>query len=319
MSNDSLIIVDKTSDFLKELTQLFNLSQSNLENKILPEINFNWVYFPWRNSIAKIPDRENFIRLRTNRNQLKIKQEEQEALSKKTILCIGQSVGKTAAITLAMQRTCGKMIIADFDTLSLSNMNRLQASVLDIGKPKVQITAEQIWELDPYFELVIESQGITAGNIHRILEEHQVDLIIEECDSLPIKLLTRQVAKQKRIPVVMETSDKGMLDVERYDLDADYPIFHGKLNKYFDVKLDTNNPEIKMNILKDLLDYDNISARLKESGQAMGKTIVAFPQLAQEVMLGGALISKISKRILLKRTANSGRYYLDSDALFDAQ
>ena len=44
-----------------------------------------------------------------------------------------------------------------------------------------------------------------------------------------MKLLVREMARERRIPVLMETSDRGVLDVERFDLEPDRPIFHGLL------------------------------------------------------------------------------------------
>jgi hypothetical protein len=60
-----------------------------------------------------------------------------------------------------------------------------------------------------------------------LVEGGPADLLVEECDSLDIKLLLRERARAHRIPVVMETSDRGMLDVERHDLEPDRPILHG--------------------------------------------------------------------------------------------
>lgn len=48
----------------------------------------------------------------------------------------------------------------------------------------------------------------------------------------------------------------------------------------------------------------------------MNKTIVGWPQLASAVTLGGAMITDISRRILLKQFSNSGRYFVDFDELF---
>jgi len=43
--------------------------------------------------------------------------------------------------------------------------------------------------------------------------------VIEECDSLDMKFLVREAARDRQIPVIMETSDRGVLDVERFDLE----------------------------------------------------------------------------------------------------
>src|SRR5262249_3815922 len=118
----------------------------------------------------------------------------------------------------------------DFDTLSLSNMNRMPASVADVGLPKCVIAARRMFEIDPYLEISIALDGARAGTIDDfLLREERLDLLVEECDDISIKVLARERAREHRIPVVMETNDRGMVDIERFDLEPERPIFHGLL------------------------------------------------------------------------------------------
>jgi len=64
-----------------------------------------------------------------------------------------------------------------------------------------------------------------------------LDLLVEECDSLDVKFLVREAARDRCIPVLMETSDRGVLDVERFDLEPQRPIFHGLLGDMDSEKL----------------------------------------------------------------------------------
>ena len=41
-------------------------------------------------------------------------------------------------------------------------------------------------------------------------------MVIEECDSLDLKSMVRAAARDARIPVLMETSDRGLLDHLRH-------------------------------------------------------------------------------------------------------
>ena len=54
-----------------------------------------------------------------------------------------------------------------------------------------------------------------------------LDLVIEECDSLDMKVRVREEARARGIPVLMETSDRGLFDVERFDVEPERPLFHG--------------------------------------------------------------------------------------------
>ena len=50
-----------------------------------------WVYYPWLNKVVHLLGKEEYIEVRTNRNQYKITPEEEIELSKKTIGVIGLS------------------------------------------------------------------------------------------------------------------------------------------------------------------------------------------------------------------------------------
>ena len=126
-----------------------------------------------------------------------------------------------------MEGLAGELRLADFDTLELSNLNRIPGSVLDLGVNKAVVAARRIGEIDPYLRVVTIPEGITPENLGSFLDG--LDLVIEECDSLDVKLLVREAARERRIPVLMETSDRGVLDVERFDLEPDRPLFHGLL------------------------------------------------------------------------------------------
>src|SRR5207253_859960 len=84
-----------------------------------------WIFFPWSGRLVHLLDEEEFVELRTNRNMYKITPEERTVLSTKKIGVIGLSVGQSIALTLAMERSFGEIRLADFDTLDLSNLNRI--------------------------------------------------------------------------------------------------------------------------------------------------------------------------------------------------
>jgi hypothetical protein len=88
-----------------------------------------WIYFPWlRCLVHTLPELEYHF-LRSNRNCYKITPEERSQLRTFTLGIVGLSVGKAAAQTLALEGIGGRLRLADCDTLSLSNLNRLQGGV----------------------------------------------------------------------------------------------------------------------------------------------------------------------------------------------
>jgi hypothetical protein len=276
-----------------------------------------WVYYPWSKRLVHILDEEEFVEVRTNRNQYKITPEEKKLLSQKKIGVIGLSVGQSIALTIAMERICGEMRLADFDILELSNLNRIRAGVHSLGIPKTVMAAREIAEIDPFLKVTCHSEGLVEENVNDFfMGGGKLDVCIEVCDGLYAKIFARLKAKEFRVPVVMNSSDRGTTDIERYDLDPDQPILHGlidhlDINKVKEAK--TN--EEKVPYLLPMLGIDTSTFRLKASMLEIQETITTWPQLASGVILGGGICADVCRRILLGGLKQSARYFVDLDEL----
>lgn len=271
------------------------------------EKNGCWVYYPWRNTLVHSLSKDDFIRVRTSRNQHKITQDEQDRLSTARIGVVGLSVGQSVAISLVMERICGSLRIADFDTLDLSNLNRIRSSMIHQGELKTTIVAREIAEIDPFLEVTCYDSGVTAENMNEFL--NGLDLVVDECDNLEMKIMLRKACRERGIPVVMDTSDSLMLDVERFDLEPKRPLFHGLIDE--SMPIDWSSPQQRMQLLAQIIEPDKASLRAQQSLEEIGKTITTWPQLATDVAMGGAFAAKIIRQILLGDSIPSGRFRMD--------
>lgn len=333
-NNKEIDIIDQIEAQLVELIRLDHPSKKLTESEQRAFIDNHigatslydygvWVYYQWLNQLIHILDEEEFVRIRTSRNIYKIIPEEINLLRKKKVGVIGLSVGQSIAITMAMERICGELRLADFDTIELSNMNRLRVGVQHLGLSKAIVAARQIAELDPFIKVICYTNGVDGENIDRFfLEKGKLDILVEECDGIDMKIISRIKAKQYQIPVIMDTNDKGMLDVERFDLDPERPIFHGRLKRVdglsvieLEQLLSQLTVQEKVEYLVDIIGFENVSDAMKLSLQYMNKTIVGWPQLASAVTLGGAMVTDITRKIFLGKFESSGRYFVDFDEL----
>jgi molybdopterin/thiamine biosynthesis adenylyltransferase/nitroreductase len=262
-------------------------------------------------------DAEEFTALRTNRNCNKITRDEQQRLAALSIGIAGLSVGNAIALTLTLEGAYGQLTLADFDRLDLSNMNRVRASVSEIYLPKTILTARQIYEINPFAQLRLVSDGVTPDNLEQFL--HGLHLVIDECDDIRLKLLLREQARLRRIPVLMETSDRGMLDVERFDLEPQRPILHGLLGtrRSAEIPPEMTNDQ-KLSYVLPIIGVEHISARAAASMIEVEETISTWPQTAADVILGGAIMSLAVRHIALGQPFTSGRRYVDVDELLAA-
>jgi molybdopterin/thiamine biosynthesis adenylyltransferase len=297
--------------------QYLELIQSHLNGIEISHYGV-WIYYPWNQRIVHILDEEEFIAVRTNRNRNKITTEEQELLKTKKIGVIGLSVGQSIAATLVTERTCGEIRLADFDIAELSNLNRIRTGIHNLELNKAVIVAREIMEIDPFIKVKVFEDGFNESNMEAFFQHDGcLDLLIEVCDGLEAKLTSRFHAQKLKIPVVMDTNDRGMLDVERFDLEPERSILHGKLDHLITDGTIVVNEENRKKILMSILSYDSLSERMKLSMTEIGKTINAWPQLASSVVLGGAITTDISRRILLNQHFQSGRFYVDLEEIFD--
>lgn len=325
--NADLLIFDTIYNQLIELLKIedagIKLSQEQAEEGIKKHLNGRdlheygvWVFYPWSRRLVHLLDHEEFYKVRTNRNNCKITNQEQQILSTKKVGIIGLSIGHAVAMTLATERSVGELRLADYDLIELSNLNRIQTSTQNLGINKAIVAARAIAEIDPFINVLVYRNGISEGNIDQFLTEGgKLDLLVEVCDGLDIKFMTRHRARAFKIPVVMDTSDRGMIDIERFDMEPQRPIFHGYLKDIITNTMGNLTTEEKVKLVGEIIDTNNISDRLKFSMTQIGKTILSWPQLASAVALGGAVTADTCRKILLDVNVRSGRYYVDIDKI----
>ncbi|MCM6777222.1 Rv1355c family protein [Nocardia sp. CDC159] len=271
-----------------------------------------WIYYPWRRHVVALPGERVFRRVRLDRNRNKLTEAEQRILERLSIGVIGQSVGHAVAFNLALEGACGRLRLADFDALELSNLNRVSATLLDVGVNKAVVTARRIAELDPYLPVEVFEAGVDERTADAFVDG--LSVLVEECDSLDIKVVVREAARERGIPVLMHTSDRGLLDVERYDLEPDRPLFHGLLGGLKAGDLRGLTVREKSPYVFRLLGAGEVSARMAASMIEVGETLTGWPQLGSDVVIGGASVAAAVRRIGLGVELRSGRTRIDPDA-----
>lgn len=301
-------------DELAKIKESFRLLQPPPTPAELAEPD-RWIHYPWRRTLVRLPGPQAFSRLRLDRNRNKITTAEQGRLRQLRIGVVGLSVGHSVAHTLALEGLCGALRLADFDLLELSNLNRIPATVLDLGVNKATVVARRIAELDPYLSVEVETAGITEQNLAAFFDG--LDMVVEECDSLDVKVMVRQAARERGLPVLMETSDRGMFDAERFDLEPDRPLFHGLLGEVEPAELRGLSTRDKAPHIMRIIDAAQMSARMSASMVEVDRTITTWPQLGGDVQLGAATVAAAVRRLGTGRELDSGRVRIDLDAVLD--
>lgn len=300
----------------------FNKHREEFVKKRLdsPQLVGNWVYFPWNGYLLHMLGEEEYTALRTNRNRNLITQEEQQRLLDFTVAIAGLSVGGGIAVGLACSGISKVMKLTEFDTLDTTNLNRLRAGAHNIGDPKISITAQQVYELNPYAELHLLPQALKADDLQEFFgNDPKPQVIFDEIDDFEIKIRLRLAAKEAGVPLIMLTSlgDDLLIDVERYDQDPNLEIFNGFLGKLPEEILTQPLSEpAKIKYAMQTVGIDNIPTRALASLLEINRTLVGRPQLASTVNLGSAFASYLVRQLAFGQPLASGRTLISLNKIF---
>lgn len=280
-----------------------------------------WVYIPWRNIVVHLPSRSDYHKLQTSRNKHLVTAAEQEQFSNKSIGIAGLSVGSWAVAALALSGASNNLRLADFDSLSITNLNRLYSGIAELATNKAVNMARRVIELNPFANLDVFTDGF---NLHTMpdffaKDGKRLDLFIEEMDDIKLKIEARFKARELGIPLIMATDngDNAYVDVERFDLDNKAPIFHGKVSEEFLRSIpDKPSAAEKAHLAVKIVGTD-ITPAMQHSLQMVGSQLPTWPQLATGATLSGIAACYAARRILTGLSMPSGRYEVNLDSLLD--
>lgn len=138
-----------------------------------------------------------------SRTALLLGEERMNYLSGCHVLVVGLGgVGAYAAEQLC-RAGIGKMTIVDADTVNESNLNRqLPALRSTIGRPKAEVVAQRLLDINPELELTVHNEFIRDERTEAILDEANYQFVVDAIDSLSPKVFLLYHALRRQIPVV---------------------------------------------------------------------------------------------------------------------
>lgn len=123
-------------------------------------------------------------------------------------------VGAYAAEALA-RVGIGRLTLVDHDVVSASNTNRqLVALNSTLGRPKAEVMAERIGDINPECLVTLRTEFLTSDNIPGLLDT-PCDFVIDAIDSLNCKAALVATAWQRELPIVSSMGAGGKLDPTR--------------------------------------------------------------------------------------------------------
>jgi tRNA threonylcarbamoyladenosine dehydratase len=120
--------------------------------------------------------------------------------SKVIIFGIG-GVGSFTAESLA-RCSVGHIVMVDDDKICVSNINRqIHSTQKTVGKPKVEVMADRINEINPNIKITIIKKFVNKESIENIITK-DANYIVDAIDTITNKLLIIEKAKSLNIQVI---------------------------------------------------------------------------------------------------------------------
>ena len=125
--------------------------------------------------------------------------------SRVAVLGLG-GVGGAAAEAICRSGV-GAMLLADYDRVDITNLNRQHYTMKDLGIPKTLALVEQLEAINPYLTYETYTERVVPSNVERLFSE--CDVVVEAFDKPDQKamLLENLLTKLSEKPVV---SGSGM-------------------------------------------------------------------------------------------------------------
>lgn len=313
INNASLI---KEPDF-KSRQAAFIEEQSGSE----PALKGNYVFYPWSGLLLHLLGKDELRILRTNRTNNLITPDEQARLSQFTAGVAGLSFGNGIALSQVYTGISDTIKLADTDIFETTNLNRVRVGLPSVTQAKTDVTAQDIYEINPYANVEIFDAGLTEDNLADFIGgTTKLNIVFDVVDDFAMKVRLRLAAREAHIPVIMLTSleDSVLVDVERFDLDPNAEPFHGLLGSVTnDLLTKTMSEQDKARYAMAIVGPERISYRNLMSLANVGRSLVSRPHLYGTVSIVCGLASYIAKRIALGEDMPSMRKHLKFNEMLD--
>ncbi|MBJ9224708.1 molybdopterin-synthase adenylyltransferase MoeB [Citrobacter braakii] len=127
--------------------------------------------------------------------------EGQEALKDARVLVVGVGGLGCAATQYLAGAGVGHLTLLDFDTVSVSNLQRQTLhSDATVGQPKVLSARDALARINPYIAITPVNSLLNESDIHTLITEH--DLVLDCTDNVSIRNQLNAGCFAARIPLV---------------------------------------------------------------------------------------------------------------------
>ena len=153
------------------------------------------------------------------RTELLLGTEKLAMLRRAHVLIVGLGgVGAYAAEMIA-RAGVGRLTLADADTVNETNINRqLVALRSTVGRPKAEVLAERLRDIDPEIGLTIVNRYIKDEETYTLLDAARYDYVVDAIDTLSPKLALIAAALERGYPLVSSMGAGAKVDPTKLEI-----------------------------------------------------------------------------------------------------
>lgn len=150
------------------------------------------------------------------RTAMLVGEEMLEHFRSSTVAVIGVGGVGGYAAEMIVRAGVGHLIILDSDAVSVSNKNR-QLLALDstVGRPKCDVLAERLKDINPELDLVIIKEYLDTDKAPEVLGDYKIDFLVDAIDTLSPKLTLIKYCVDKGIPLVSSMGAGAKFDATK--------------------------------------------------------------------------------------------------------
>lgn len=143
-----------------------------------------------------------------------------EHFKKSRVLIAGLGGVGAYAAEMLCRTGIGSLIIADADTISLSNINRqLPALHSTVGQQKTDVLARRFHDINPSLHIDIVNTFMSDENILPLLQQFQPDFVVDAIDTVRCKCTLIETCLRLNIPIVSAMGAGAKTDISHIRID----------------------------------------------------------------------------------------------------
>lgn len=150
------------------------------------------------------------------RTAILLKEKQMEQLCSATVAVIGLGGVGAYAAEMLVRAGVTRLVLLDSDEVSVSNKNR-QLLALDstIGRPKTEVMAARLRDINPKAELHLIGEYLTEDNVPQLLGGFKLDYLVDAIDTLAPKIALIKYCMSEHIPLVSSMGSGAKTDMTK--------------------------------------------------------------------------------------------------------